>query len=130
MDKKEPSSELKQSLEQLGELKKKIAETMLEESSVKPGDIIEFGLNQLVGVLDSKVVFREDGTPDIYLTCCELTRTVFQAELLSPNITMYDLSSLGEFKVVGKFTFDDFPTRQGFARTVRLLTVTIDRRED
>lgn len=125
--------ELEQNLEQLKKLKKDVAEGMLEESSIKPGDIIEFGLNQIVGVLDSKVVFREDGTPEINLVCCEFTRTVFQGELLSPNITAYGLSSLGDsVKVRGKFTFDDFPipTRNGFVRTIRLLTVTIDRRED
>lgn len=123
--------ELKQNLEQLKKLEKEVAEGMLEESSVKPGDVIEFGLNQLIGVLDSKVVFQDDGTPNINLTCCEFTRTVFHGELLSPNITVYNLSSLGEdVKVIGKFTFDDFPTRNGFVRTIKLLTMTIDRRED
>lgn len=128
---KNMKEKLEQNLEQLKKLEKKVAEGMLEESSIKPGDVIEFGLNKLVGVLESRVVFRDDGTPDINLTCCEFTNTVFHGELLSPNITMYDLSSLGEnVKVIGKFTFDDFPTRNGFIRTIKLLTMTIDRRED
>lgn len=122
---------MKEKLEQLKKLEKEVADGMLEESSIKPGDVIEFGLNKLVGVLESEVVFLGDGEPEINLTCCEFTNTVFHGELLSPNITVYNLSSLGEdVKVIGKFTFDDFPTRNGFVRTIKLLTMTIDRRED
>ena len=125
------NKELEQKLEQLEKLEKEVAEGILDSSSIKPGDVIEFGLNQLVGVLESEVIFLEDGTPEINLTCCKFTNTVFHGELLSPNITVYNLSSLEEsVKVIGKFTFEDFPTRNGFVRTIKLLTMTIDRRED
>lgn len=121
-------NELKQSLEQLGELRKKIAETLLEESSVKPGDIIEFGLNVFVGVLESRVVFREDGRPEIRLLCCEFTRTEFLGELTSHNTAEYDLPSLGDVKVVGKFTYELPPPSANGVKIIRLLTITLDRR--
>jgi len=118
------NEELEQKLEQLEKLKKEVADGILEGSWIKPGDVIEFGLNQLVGVLESKVVFLGDGTPEINLTCCRFTNTVFHGELLSPNITVYNLSGLGEdVKVIGKFTFEKSDTN-----IIKLLTMTIDRK--
>lgn len=117
---------LEQRLEQLEELKKKVAEGMLEESSIKPGDVIEFGIiNQLVGVLESRVVFLGDGKPEINLVCCEFTRTTFHSVLPSIFLTVYTLPSLEaeNVKVIGKFTFEKSDTN-----IVKLLTMTFDRK--
>lgn len=116
---------MKEKLEQLKKLEKEVAESMLEESSIKPGDVIEFGLNQLVGVLESKVVFRDDGKPEINLVCCEFIRTSFLNVLPNINLTVYTLPSLEaeNVKVIGKFTWEESDTN-----IVKLLTVTIDRK--
>lgn len=117
--------ELRQNLEKLKKLKKEVADGMLEESSIKPGDVIEFGFNQIVGVLESKVVFQGDGKPEINLTCCEFTRARFLNSLTSDFITVYTLPYLVEesVKVIGKFTWEESDTD-----IVRLLTMTLDRR--
>lgn len=118
------NKELEQKLEQLEKLEKEVAENMIKESSIKPGDVIEFGLNMLVGVLESKVVFLGDGKPEINLVCCEFTKTTFLGESLSRNITVYNLSGLGEnVKVIGKFTFEKSDTN-----IIKLLTMTINRK--
>lgn len=98
---------------------------MLEESWIKPGDVIEFGLNQLVGVLESMVVFRDDGKPEINLVCCEFTRTTFHSGLPSIFLTVYTLSSLEaeNVKVIGKFTWEESDTN-----IVKLLTMTLNRK--
>lgn len=118
------NEELEQKLEQLEKLKKEVADGILEGSSIKPGDVIEFGLNMLVGVLELKVVFLGDGKPEINLVCCEFTRTAFLGESLSRNITVYNLSGLGEsVKVIGKFTFE-----KSDKNIIKLLTMTLDRK--
>lgn len=118
------NKELEQKLEQLEKLKKEVADGILKGSSIKPGDVIEFGLNMLVGVLESKVVFLGDGKPEINLVCCEFTKTTFLGESLSRNITVYNLSGLGEnVKVIGKFTFEKSDTN-----IIKLLTMTINRK--
>lgn len=120
---KNMKEKLEQNLEQLKKLEKEVAEGMLEESSIKPGDVIEFGLNQIVGVLESRVVFLGDGKPEINLTCCEFTRTTFHSVLPSIFLTVYTLPSLEaeNVKVIGKFTFEKSDTN-----IVKLLTMTID----
>lgn len=128
---KNMKEKLRQKLEQLKELEKKVAEGMLEESSIKPGDVIEFGLNKLVGVLESRVVFQGDGTPEINLTCCEFTRTSFINSLPSIFLTVYTLSSLEaeNVKVIGKFTWEESSVSGGSnLKTIKLLTMTIDRK--
>ena len=104
---------------------------MLEESSVKPGDIIEFGLNQIVGVLDSRVVFREDGTPEINLVCCDFIRTSFVDVLPSIILTVYTLSSLeaDNVKIIGKFTWEESSVGgDSNLKNINLLTMAVDRR--
>lgn len=128
--------ELEQKLEQLKKLEKEVAEGMLEESSIKPGDIIEFiefGLNQLVGVLESRVVFLGDGKPEINLTCCEFTRTSLINALPSNFLIVYTLPSLEaeNVKIIGKFTWEESSVSGGSnLKSIKLLTMTIDRRED
>jgi len=117
--------ELEQKLEQLNNLKNEVADGMLEESWIKPGDIIEFGLNQIVGVLESKVVFLRDGKPEINLVCCEFTRTSFLNVLPNICLTVYTLPSLeaDNVKIIGKFTWEESDTN-----IVKLLTMTLDRK--
>lgn len=126
---KNMKEKLEQNLEQLKKLEKKVAEGMLEESSIKPGDVIEHGLNQLVGVLESRVVFLGDGKPEINLTCCEFTRTSFINALPSIFLTVYTLPSLEaeNVKVIGKFTWEESSVSGGSnLKTIKLLTMTID----
>lgn len=123
--------ELEQKLEQLNNLKKEVADGMLEESWIKPGDIIEFGLNQLVGVLESKVIFLGDGKPEINLTCCEFTRTTFHSVLPSIFLTVYTLPSLEaeNVKIIGKFTWKESSVSGGSnLKSIKLLTMTLDRK--
>lgn len=133
LNNKNMKEELEQKLEQLNNLKKEVADGMLEESWIKPGDVIEFGLNQIVGVLESRVVFLGDGKPEINLTCCEFTRTSFINALPSIFLTVYTLPSLEaeNVKVIGKFTWEESSVSGGSKlKTIKLLTMTIDRRED
>lgn len=123
--------ELEQKLEQLEELKKEVADGMLEESWIKPGDVIEFGLNQIVGVLESRVVFLGDGKPEINLTCCEFTRTSFINALPSTFLIVYTLPSLEaeNVKIIGKFTWEESSVSGGSnLKSIKLLTMTFDRK--
>lgn len=131
LNNKNMKEELEQKLEQLNNLKKEVADGMLEESWIKPGDVIEFGLNQIVGVLESRVVFLGDGKPEINLTCCEFTRTSFINALPSTFLTEYTLSSLEaeNVKVIGKFTWEESSVSGGSnLKTIKLLTMTLDRK--